>query len=320
MFAGRILGGLSTAILFSVFESWLVASFQGLPATLALAGNTSNVKAAVSRTLSLTMGRAALVNGIVAAGAGVVANWIVGQTDGFRAPFMLSGVLLLIAWVVIGNIWDENYGAQQNNSSGGGELSKIAAGLGMVRRGMFLFPLFEGVTTDSYHSEPAFLVLGLTQTCFEGSMYLFVFLWVPSLQEAGGSELPLGYIFSSFMISMMLGSIIYTTISSTATTAESSTLPTNGRTNGGLTNKPSSDSILVLHAKLASLICACAALSLAYTASFQPYSTGIAVASRKFWAFCVFEACVGAYYPVMGMLRGALVPNEVRATVRLLLL
>ena len=86
------------------------------------------------------MGRAALVNGIVAAGAGVVANWIVGQTDGFRAPFILSGILLLIAWVIIGNIWDENYGAQQNNSSGGGELSKIAAGLGMVRRGMFLFP------------------------------------------------------------------------------------------------------------------------------------------------------------------------------------
>jgi hypothetical protein len=149
-------------------------------------------------------------------------------------------------------------------------------------------------------------------------MYLFVFLWVPSLQEAGGSELPLGFIFSSFMISMMLGSIIYTTISSTAAAASSSTLPTNGRTNSGLTSKPSSDSVLVLHAKLASLICACASLSLAYTASFQPGSTGLAVASRKFWAFCVFEACVGAYYPVMGMLRGALVPNEVRATVRLL--
>ena len=145
-------------------------------------------------------------------------------------------------------------------------------------------------------------------------MYLFVFLWVPSLQEAGGSELPLGYIFSSFMISMMLGSIIYTTISSTATTTNPSTLPTDGSS----TSKPSSDSILVLHAKLASLICACAALSLAYTASFPPNSGGIAVANRKFWAFCVFEACVGAYYPVMGMLRGAFVPNEVRATVRLL--
>lgn len=318
LFAGRILGGLSTAILFSIFESWLVASFQGLPATLALAGNAPNVKAAVSRTLSLTMGRAALVNGIVAAAAGVVANWVVAQTDGFRAPFILSGILLLIAWVIIGNIWDENYGGQASTPSGGGELSKIVAGLGMVRRGMFLLSAFEGVITDSYYTDPAFLVLGLTQTCFEGSMYLFVFLWVPSLQEAGGPDLPLGYIFSSFMISMMLGSIIYTTISSTAAMMCQSTLPTSGRATGGLTNRPSSDSSLVLHAKLASLICACASLSLAYTASFQPSSTGLDVVSRKFWAFCAFEACVGAYYPVMGMLRGALVPNEVRATVRLL--
>ena len=85
------------------------------------------------------MGRAALVNGIVAAGAGVVANWVVGQTDGFRAPFILSGILLIVAWVIIGGIWDENYGANQSTPSGGGELSKIVAGLGMVRRGMFLF-------------------------------------------------------------------------------------------------------------------------------------------------------------------------------------
>jgi len=86
------------------------------------------------------MGRAALVNGIVAAGAGVVANWIVAQTNGFRAPFILSGILLIIAWVIIGSVWDENYGAQQTTSSGGGELSKIAAGLGMVRRGIVSIP------------------------------------------------------------------------------------------------------------------------------------------------------------------------------------
>ena len=91
------------------------------------------------------MGRAALVNGIVAAGAGVVANGIVGQTYGFRTPFILSGILLVIAWVIIGNVWDENYGAQKSTSSGGGELSKIAAGIGMVRRGVFLFAVFKGV-------------------------------------------------------------------------------------------------------------------------------------------------------------------------------
>jgi hypothetical protein len=152
-------------------------------------------------------------------------------------------------------------------------------------------------------------------------MYLFVFLWVPSLQEAGGTSLPLGYIFSAFMISMMIGSIVYTTISSTAKVASSDTnLPTNGSANGhsnghsnGTAHRDAAplDNIVVLHAKLAALICGIAALLFAYSSTGSTLSV-----EKRFWAFCAFEACVGAYYPVMGMLRGSLVPNEVRATVR----
>ena len=117
-------------------ESWLVASFQGLPATLGPGRSPKcQSRRLISCALSLTTGRAALVNGLVAGGAStVVANGIVGQTYGFRTPFILSGILLTIAWVIIGNVWDENYGAQKSTSSGGGELSKIAAGIDIVRR------------------------------------------------------------------------------------------------------------------------------------------------------------------------------------------
>jgi hypothetical protein len=61
------------------------------------------------------------------------------------------------------------------------------------------------------------------------------------------------------------------------------------------------------HAKLSSAVCALAALALAVSVS-QPDERA------RFWAFCVFEACVGLYYPVQGMLRGALIANEHRAT------
>lgn len=143
-------------------------------------------------------------------------------------------------------------------------------------------------------------------------MYLFVFLWVPSLQEVGGSTLPLGYIFSAFMISMILGSIIYTTISTTTKTQSiDKALPTNGSANGHSAHQVA-DSVVVLHAKLAALICGLAALLFAYSATSNNLSV-----EKRFWAFCAFEACVGAYYPVMGMLRGVLVANEVRATVRM---
>lgn len=141
------------------------------------------------------------------------------------------------------------------------------------------------------------LVLGLTQTCFEGSMYLFVFLWVPSLQEATRSldVLPLGYIFSAFMISMMLGSLLYTAITSYLLTTKPS---------GSSTNENS----LVLHAKLSSLVCAASGLALAASVSSSDEKV-------RFWCFCAFEACVGMYYPVQGMLRGTLISNEHRATV-----
>lgn len=127
-------------------------------------------------------------------------------------------------------------------------------------------------------------------------MYLFVFIWVPSLQEVSPSfptvALPLGYIFSSFMISMMLGSILYTAVTSY-------TPPRVGSHN---------DSSLTLHAKLSSLVCAVSALALAV-------STRSESERMRFWAFCAFEACVGTYYPVQGMLRGTLISNEHRATV-----
>jgi MFS transporter, MFS domain-containing protein family, molybdate-anion transporter len=143
-------------------------------------------------------------------------------------------------------------------------------------------------------------------------MYLFVFLWVPSLQDAGGANLPLGYIFSAFMISMMLGSIVYTTIATTAKVSSTDTgLPTNGHANGYTAPRTEElDSLVVLHAKLAALVCGVASLLFAYSATGSSMS-----AENRFWAFCAFEACVGMYYPVMGMLRGTLVANEVRATV-----
>jgi Sugar-tranasporters, 12 TM len=130
-------------------------------------------------------------------------------------------------------------------------------------------------------------------------MYLFVFLWVPSLQESvteteiTSEALPLGYIFSSFMVSMMLGSLLYSTIASRTLSSSP---------------KPSVDSSLTLHAKLSSLVCAVSSAALA--TSVRSNNEHV-----RFWAFCAFEACVGMYYPVQGMLRGSLIANEHRATV-----
>jgi len=264
---GRVLGGISTSILYSAFESWLISSSTSL--------------ALLSSDLSTIMGRATLVNGFVATTAGIVSNQLVVNSMSFASPFVASALLLMLGYVVIRGTWIENYGG------GGGSTSLGTDPLQLKRLGQ---------AWRIVRDDPLLLVLGLTQTCFEGSMYLFVFLWLPSLQEASktfpATPLPLGYIFSSFMISMMLGSLLYTFICTYSLHSTPTILQ---------------DSSLTLHAKLSSLVCAIGSLALAVSVSSNSEQV-------KFGAFCTFEACVGMYYPVQGMLRGSLISNDHRAT------
>ena len=128
-------------------------------------------------------------------------------------------------------------------------------------------------------------------------MYIFVFLWVPFLQEAAQPDqsLPLGYIFSCFMLSMTLGALLYNYIISLSQ-------PTSP------TDASSHDHTVTLHAKFSSAVCTASALAFVLSISTESER-------KRFWSFCAFEACVGMYYPVQGMLRGKLVPDEHRATV-----
>lgn len=147
-------------------------------------------------------------------------------------------------------------------------------------------------------------------------MYLFVFIWVPTLQESSlDANLPLGYIFSAFMVSMMLGSLLYTYITAHwFTPASTSGLQKHTRSASVSSLSAQGDSSLVLHAQLSSLVCAASAVTFAACVSVGK-GKGEQGEHLKFWSFCLFEACVGMYYPVQGMLRGSLIANEHRATV-----
>jgi hypothetical protein len=284
LFIGRLLGGFSTSILFSSFESWLISS--------------SNAAGLPSSDLSNIMGRATLINGIVATTAGVVSNQLVGITRNLVSPFFASGALLVLAWCVIRRQWSENYGSQSAIDRDVFQVRRLGQAWNIVRKGA-LSVAYPGTQSHFKTSlkDPLLLTLGLTQTCFEGSMYLFVFLWVPSLQEhAAQHTLPLGYIFSSFMICMMLGSLFYTAIVS------------QHQPSSATKSNTAVDSSLTDHAKMSSLVCGIGALALASSVAW-------ADERYRFWAFCLFEACVGLYYPVQGTLRGALISDEHRATV-----
>ena len=127
---GRVLGGISTSILYSAFESWLISSNNNLSLQ--------------QSDLSAILGRATLLNGFVATGAGVFSNKLVGWSGSFASPFVASGLLLVLAYVAIQGSWKENYGSPDASPESGMsifQLKRLAQAWDIVRHGKLQSPI-----------------------------------------------------------------------------------------------------------------------------------------------------------------------------------
>jgi len=82
---GRLLGGIATSLLFSVFEAWLIRSHSD-----AKLGKTF---------LSKSFSWAAYGNSVVAIGAGLIANWAAEAIE--MKPIMSSGDLINVGGFLI---------------------------------------------------------------------------------------------------------------------------------------------------------------------------------------------------------------------------
>eukprot|EP01042_Synura_sphagnicola_P000912 gene912-1021_t len=175
LLTGRVLGGLSTNLLFSSFESWMVSEHRkrGYPEEL----------------LASTFAISSWGNGIMAIIAGLLAQ-VSADVAGDIGPFQLAILLTIICWVLI-SFWSENYGHAEGAVLGSIS-SSIVKSLGVIV------------------SSPSILLLGLGQAFFEGAMYTFVFNWVPSMIAVSPSaSLPTGLVFSCFMLAMTIGGLTF---------------------------------------------------------------------------------------------------------------
>jgi MFS family permease len=93
LFFGRVFGGLSTSLMYSAFDSWMVTEYH--KRHLDQAGTS----------LSSMFGTMTTVNSIVAILSGVFSEWLVQFTGTRKAPFMASAALLAIAFWVIWVFW-----------------------------------------------------------------------------------------------------------------------------------------------------------------------------------------------------------------------
>lgn len=140
-------------------------------------------------------------------------------------------------------------------------------------------------------TDPRTLFAIVMAMCFlEGSMYIMVYSWSQALTSArdlafdwARGKPPFGLIFSNFMCALTLGSFFFTYF-----------------TRDGNSVRLSSSTVQI------AMVSASTCLLITVWAEAE---------SKTFWAFCIFEFCLGLYFPAMAYLKGTLVGNTQRATV-----
>jgi MFS transporter, MFS domain-containing protein family, molybdate-anion transporter len=175
LMVGRILGGICTSLLFSVFESWMVHEHKrrGFP----------------EAWLSETFASATSGNGIVAIVSGVAAGIAVDRF-GPVAPFDMSMICLIIGTLIVQVTWGENFGNSEINMR---ETMSAA---------------WETVKADKHVR-----MLGIVQSAFEGAMFVFVFMWTPALESTTDEPILHGWIFASMMVCVLIGSTLFDLLS-----------------------------------------------------------------------------------------------------------
>jgi len=179
---GRVLGGISTNLLFSAFESWMTTEHRkrGFP----------------EEWLSKTYAAASIGNGTMAILAGVVSQVLEDQF-GHIGPFQGAIALTVLALVLI-LPWEENYGETKDEDNKEGKKDGNS----------LMDQFFEGWKVTLSNS--SVWKIGLIQAFSEGGMYTFVFMWVPTLltmNPPGG--LPTGCVFSAMMMAITMGGMVF---------------------------------------------------------------------------------------------------------------
>lgn len=252
LLVGRILGGISTSILYSAFDSWYInehINYYKLP----------------NEMLSNTFAKATFFNATLAILAGILSEFLVSLLEfGPVAPFITAIPFLIITTIYVMTL-DEHY---VNNSKSASTSVKTAVKLWITNKNIF--------------------TLSVVQSFYEGVMYLFIFIWTPALDIL---KPPLGLVFSSFMLALMIGSKTYSILLGNNTLDSKKLLQ-----------------LCTLLASASFLICSLAVSDIFI--SYMPYTLMIC-----YIFFILFEVSIGMYLPSMAYLKSQVIPEKIRVTI-----
>ena len=300
---GSILDGISTSLLFTVFDSWLVRSFRR---SIAKTSPTLNFDPMLSMQIPQALATAEYSNNIIAIGSCLIATCVVEATafhplfgtgknpegledaliyiGGVLNPFTLSSFALVLCLISIYIFWGERFDDEIKEQMKtklerqlGGD-SNISSNLWWKRYCSSLV----GAFMTTIHSKEIILT-GMVCSLFESAMFVFVFTWTNVVVSRQGEEqeIPFGLIHATFMMGCMAGTHAFTILLSE--------------------RKMKNENI----GKGLLFAATCIFLGVIFAKSI--FSTMI--------AFFLFELTVGIYFPMMGTMKSKIVPEKYRTTI-----
>eukprot|EP00542_Grammatophora_oceanica_P018711 CAMPEP_0194041134 /NCGR_PEP_ID=MMETSP0009_2-20130614/13028_1 /TAXON_ID=210454 /ORGANISM="Grammatophora oceanica, Strain CCMP 410" /LENGTH=350 /DNA_ID=CAMNT_0038684501 /DNA_START=242 /DNA_END=1294 /DNA_ORIENTATION=+ len=276
LLAGRVLGGISTNLLFSAFESWMTTEHRK--------------RKFPEEWLTRTYSAMSIGNGAMAVLAGIVAQ-VLEDMFGHIGPFQGAIGLTILALFMVLFYWDENYGEEQQQSNDNKEQDDSSSGTsGLYQQ------FIDGWSTTFQDSRV--WRIGLTQALSEGAMYTFVFMWVPTLlQQDPPGGVPTGCVFSALMMAITMGGVVFPPLQSLV------------RILTGPTTASEVTASLIYALASISMAVPAICLSSSSSSNSKDYFWNILV------AFLVMEFCVGLFMPVAGTLRSKYVPDALQGAI-----
>jgi len=337
LIASRVVGGITTNLLSSVFESWLATEhrrrrFDGDDGSGCGDDNDDddNDDGGKEPRLALVMRDSTIVSNMAAIVSGYIAHRL-AERSGNGGPFGGAVFFTFVALVLVGLLWTENYGNSNGCGDGDDEGSKEL----ITFRG-HMVGAFKTIVGDTKISR-----IGLIQGLTEGTLQTFVFLWSPALasfalgapQTALGlgpdGEPAYGLIFGGFMACGVIGGVVQPyvrkNIGTSAWTCNSgrrswvsflSSSPSPEMVRGHRREKGCDQNTLQtgILCALCYLFTAVLLLIPCMVDAHSPYAF-----SMSLTAFLLYELLVGLYMPCQGVIRSIFMPKESTCSVMTML-
>ena len=129
LIASRVLGGITTNLLFSVFESWLVTEHRN--------------RGFQEEKLEIILRDSTIVSNSAAIVSGYLAHCLAGKF-GPVGPFEGAVALTTIAFVFVGLLWSENYGTRRETTLKESETQTCKGNMSKFNLNFFLYRIVIG--------------------------------------------------------------------------------------------------------------------------------------------------------------------------------